>query len=114
MNILIIAALGAIFQELMYWYGKRHEIFENGITTNKRGVYIYLVIVIFVVVGSSAGTYIWFHDRQSPPPLIDVLVFGAAFPALFKVLAKGAVKTGSETKLGKFNESAQFVKKYLE
>jgi len=112
MEIFGVAALGALFQELMHWYSKRYEILEKGLNNTKVGWWLYLLIVLTMILASSAGTYIWFEERTNVP-LKDVMIIGAAFPALLKLAVKGAGTSGSNTQLGTNGTLRAAIKSYF-
>ena len=92
----LVAALGASLQELIYWYDLRRKMGDEGGKLAK--LPSYWLITALMIVGSAFGTAVWYVDSGTQSPRTYLLV-GAAFPLLLKkaVSAFGTspVKLGS-------------------
>lgn len=112
MSIFLAAAAGAIIQEILYWYGKRFEILKAKPKAQSNWI-SYAIITVLMVVASASGTFIWFEDRHGDILLRDAMLFGAAFPAIFKIGAKSYASSGSATKLGAKSNFTSALKSYF-
>ena len=99
----LIATLGSLFQELIYWFGLRAKL---DMKTNQKLLksWKYWLIVLLMALGSGLGTVIWFFDSLDSLALRDFFLVGAALPALFKV-GVSAAGAGSNPSLGETNQS---------
>lgn len=92
------AAFGAAMQEFGYWWQLRYRIEEAQYKAQLKSV-AYWVIVLIMILGSGIGTVFWYQDRVGASK--DYVVFGAAFPLIFKqfvgALADRAPTMGTET-----------------
>jgi hypothetical protein len=78
---IVVGTVGAIFQELLYWYNARAKLD----TEEYRGILCsrsYWLLVSLMAIGAGIAGYIWFYPDHEAPR--TYLLFGAAFPALFK------------------------------
>lgn len=93
--VIFTAAFGALLQELLFWYGARWTLGKAKYRGLLRSAG-YWMLVIAMAIGSGIACYLWFSpDFQASR---TNLLFGAAFPALFKK-AVGAF-ISKETRLG--------------
>lgn len=60
----------------------------------------YWTITVLMIVGSGVATVIWSNFDASMYELRDYLVFGAAFPLIFKKAVGTASKISPQMKLG--------------
>ena len=97
-----IATFGAFLQELVFWYDARTKL-SQAKYRNILSSFGYWFFGVLMMLGSGAGTWIWFDpDPQKPR---TYLLMGAAFPILFKKLV--AAFMSKETKLGITAETEQ-------
>jgi hypothetical protein len=95
MFVILTAAFGAVLQELLFWYSARYTLGQAKYRALLRSTG-YWVLLVAMAIGSGLACYLWFSpDLQAPR---TNLLFGAAFPALFKK-AVGAF-ISKETHLG--------------
>ncbi len=91
-----VAAFGAGFQELLYWYELREKLHHKKYDELMKSRRYWIAIALWVIA-CGFGTVLWFHpDGQ---PLRTYMVAGAAFPALLK-RAAGAYAAKKPTTLG--------------
>jgi hypothetical protein len=77
----VVGTFGAILQELLFWYNARTKLDTEeyrAILASTR----YWIVLMAMVVGSGIASYLWF--RPTAQEARTYLLFGAAFPALFK------------------------------
>jgi hypothetical protein len=89
------ACFGACLQELVYWYDAKTKLSQKKYQKLLHSV-SYWIICVFMILGSGYGTWLWFYPESQS--LRTYLLFGAAFPVLFKKLVSAFVSR--ETKLG--------------
>lgn len=93
------AFTGAVIQELAWWYELRHELQHDKYATLMRSP-AYWVVVALMIAGSTAGPIILHWDTLHSYSSGDFMVFGAAFPLIFKQLTGGAARQTRKTRLG--------------
>lgn len=85
------AAFGACSQELSWWYELRHKLHlkeYNRLLTSKG----YWVLVVAMILASSVGTVLLHSGRLAAYTAADFMIFGAAFPLIFKQLTGNAAR----------------------
>jgi hypothetical protein len=96
-----IGTFGAILQELLVWYNARKKLE----TEEYRALFAstkYWTVVTAMAIGAGIAAWVWFYPDQQAPR--SYLLFGAAFPVLFKkavdafIPAKTALGQGPEDK----------------
>jgi hypothetical protein len=91
-----IGTIGAILQELLFWYNAKAKL-----DTAEYGAILkslrYWSVVIAMCVGSGIASYFWFSPEQQTAR--TYLLFGAAFPVLFKKAVDAFISAGP-TQLG--------------
>jgi hypothetical protein len=103
----VAALLGAAAQELMWWYEIRHEIdAERYRRLIRSGAY--WAVVVATMLLSTGGTLFMNWDRLSVVRHSDFLIFGAAFPLIFKQLVGSAGRRMKTSKLGVASELASY------
>lgn len=95
---LVFAGLGALLQELLHWYGLRHQLRSAAYSKLLRSG-IYWLITIAVIAVTPVAVVVWFSDRAELLSPGDFLILGAAFPTLFKTVVARVGESG-EPKLG--------------
>jgi hypothetical protein len=97
------ALFGAAFQELIYWYDLRDRL-----TTRKYQLLLtsptYWIISMLMMFGSAAGCILWKWPDLSHYTPFDWVIFGAAFPLIFKGVVRGVGITAKRQHLGRPNE----------
>jgi hypothetical protein len=96
-RLVLAAFIGAVLQELVYWYDIRAKLS----TTHYRQLiksHAYWIITGLMIASSTAGTWIWYSGQASSPR--DYLVTGAAFPLLFKKAISAIGTNRGRLKLG--------------
>jgi hypothetical protein len=76
-----VGTFGAILQELLFWYNAKTKLG----TDEYRNILHspgYWIISILMAIGSGIASYLWF--RPSIEEARTYVLFGAAFPVLFK------------------------------
>jgi uncharacterized BrkB/YihY/UPF0761 family membrane protein len=76
-----VGTFGAILQELLFWYNAKTKLETKeykDILTSKS----YWIVVSAMAIGSGIASYFWFLPEHQTAR--TYLLFGAAFPALFK------------------------------
>ena len=76
-----VGTFGAVLQELLFWYNAKTKLDTEeykAILTSTR----YWIVVTAMAIGSGIAAYIWFTPEQQAAR--TYLLFGAAFPVLFK------------------------------
>jgi hypothetical protein len=101
MFVILTAGFGAILQELLFWYNARFTLGQAKYRALLRSPG-YWVLVLAMAIGSGFACYLWFSPNLQAPR--TNLLFGAAFPALFKK-AVGAF-VSKETHLGRAEEAS--------
>jgi len=95
-----VGTFGAILQELLFWYNARTKL-ESGeyraILTSPR----YWIVVAAMAVGSGIAAYLWFSPSAQEGR--TYLLFGAAFPVLFKKAVDAFIP--AQTQLGAKEET---------
>jgi hypothetical protein len=94
------AFLGAVLQELLYWWQLRYSLDDAKLQALLRSRQ-YWIIVGLMVAGSTLGTVYWFWSEKVGPK--DYLLVGAAFPMLFKSAVSTTVD--SRKRLGQPNST---------
>ncbi len=89
------ACFGACLQELVHWYDAKTKLSEKKYQKLLHSA-TYWIICILMIIGSGFGTWVWFYPESQS--LRTYLLFGAAFPLLFKKLV--SLFVSRETKLG--------------
>lgn len=93
-HLFAVATFGAALQELAHWYELRAVPDVPNATPSSRSIEYWLV-TLMMIAGSGAGTTVWLSGEQSQAvDARDALVFGAAFPALFKQAVRAAGSAG--------------------
>jgi hypothetical protein len=76
-----VGTFGAVLQELLFWYNAKDKLesqeYRAIIASAK-----YWIVVSAMAVGSGIAAYLWFSPDQQAAR--TYLLFGAAFPVLFK------------------------------
>lgn len=78
---ILIGMFGAVLQELLFWYNLKAKL-ESAPYRELLTSPAYWGIVLAMIVGSGIASYVWFAPEQQTPR--TYLLFGAAFPVLFK------------------------------
>jgi hypothetical protein len=103
---ILVGTFGAVLQELLFWYNAKTKL----ATEEYRAILTspgYWIIVTAMAIGSGISAYIWFSpDMQAAR---TYLLFGAAFPVLFKKAVEAFIPT--QTKLGAEREGKKPSKK---
>ncbi|MHA7212241.1 hypothetical protein ACX83E_00095 [Burkholderia pseudomallei] len=99
-HVFLPAALGAAMQETVYWWQLRFKLNQKKYRDQMRSP-IYWALVLVMIFGSATGTVFWFGDHAGVAR--DYLVFGAAFPLIFKHAADAA--SDARRKLGPKSET---------
>jgi hypothetical protein len=76
-----VGTFGAVLQELLFWYNAKNKLESQeyrAILASAK----YWIVVSAMAVGSGIAAYIWFSPDQQAAR--TYLLFGAAFPVLFK------------------------------
>ena len=97
---ILIAAFGALVQEIIHLYDLRKTLGEETSTFLKSWKYWAITLVMIVVSG--IGTWVLYHETLNNDDLnIKSVVFtlGAAFPLIFKKTVGGFVERGGTTPL---------------
>ncbi len=94
-NNIAIGAFGAILQELLFWYNAKTKL-DTEEYRSILGSARYWIIVIAMVIASGIASYVWFSPEQQAAR--TYLLFGAAFPVLFKKAVDAFIPT--QTHLG--------------
>jgi hypothetical protein len=89
------ACFGACLQELMHWHEAKTKLSESKYKKLLHSA-SYWIICTLMVLGSGFGTWVWYYPESQS--LRTYLLFGAAFPLLFKKLV--SLFVSKETKLG--------------
>ncbi|HYD14803.1 MAG TPA: hypothetical protein VEA77_00240, partial [Hyphomicrobium sp.] len=84
------AALGAVVQELLYWYNLRHSLDERKYRTLVRSPGYWLIMTTWVVASGILSLIL-----LDAPSSRDAFVFGIALPLLIKQI--GQAQTGQVT-----------------
>jgi hypothetical protein len=95
-----VGTFGAILQELLFWYNARYKLGTEeyrAILTSAR----YWIVVTAMAIGSGIAAYVWFSPDQQAAR--TYLLFGAAFPVLFKKAVDAFIP--AQTHLGIDKES---------
>lgn len=98
-TVFLVAAFGSSLQELSYWYDARARLALKKYQAMLRSS-TYWIITMLMIVGSGAATLIWINLDPSMYELRDYLLFGAAFPLIFKKAVGTAAKAKAQVKLG--------------
>jgi hypothetical protein len=93
------AFTGALIQELGWWYEIRHDLSAAKYKSllHSPG---YWIIVMLMVAASTIGPLIFHWGKLSSYGTGDFLIFGAAFPLIFKQLAGNAGRQVRKKQLG--------------
>jgi hypothetical protein len=110
---LSLGMLGSLLQELLHWYRLRFELSDEKyrrVLSSAR----YWIITGLMIVGSGVCTAIWFGDvKFDKVGSKDLLIFGAAFPLIFKkVVEVVESKEDAKTRLGA-NDISSIFKTYI-
>src|SRR3954470_18797602 len=91
MRIFLVAAPGALFQEIIH-----HAALHNTLTAPRYKKLVrdvpYYVIATLMVITSGAIIALAYSDAQDRPGTFELLVLGAAAPSLFKNAVSATVK----------------------
>ena len=77
-----VGAFGAAVQEGLYWWNVRKKLDDQEIQKIKAHFGAYILIVLAMIFCSGVAGYLWF--RPAHETARTYLLFGAAFPVLFK------------------------------
>jgi hypothetical protein len=97
-TIFFSAALGSSFQEILHWYEKRFEISISDAKIAQ--IFTYLIVTILMILGCAYGTDIWMSSSDAKYSPRDAMVFGAAFPLIFKKAVQAAAAERPRLQLG--------------
>jgi hypothetical protein len=104
-----VGTFGAILQELLFWYNAKTKLDTDeyrAILASPR----YWIVVTAMAIGSGVATYLWFSP--STQEARTYLLFGAAFPVLFKKAVDAFIP--AQTHLGASEEAKQkILRKYF-
>jgi hypothetical protein len=100
------AALGALLQEILWWWSLRRSLEEAKYEKLLRSKPYWAVTALFVLI-SGAVALVWFQGKQGTP-WKDALIFGAFLPLVIKQAGKGA---GAD--LGSDQEDKVTLRNYL-
>jgi hypothetical protein len=96
---LFVAVFGAVLQELSYWYQLRGRLDEPAFSNLIKSK-AYWIITSCMIIASPIGVAIWIGDEVDSYKLRDALLFGAAFPMVFRSGVSNVASIGSGPKLG--------------
>lgn len=96
---ILCALTGAILQELSHWYQLRAKLSEKQYQKlmDSRA---YWIVTAIMVLATPLGVLIWYHDSLVSQQPRDFLVYGAAFPLIFKSGVAAATATNNQVVLG--------------
>jgi hypothetical protein len=95
-----VGTFGAILQELLFWHNAKTKLG----TEEYRAILAspgYWIVVAAMAIGSGVASYLWFSNDQQAAR--TYLIFGAAFPVLFKKAVDAFIPT--QTQLGAKEEA---------
>jgi hypothetical protein len=101
---IVVGTFGAVLQELLFWYNARTKLDTEeyrAILASPR----YWIVVTAMAIGSGIASFMWFAPDQQVGR--TYLLFGAAFPVLFKKAVDAFVP--AQTKLGANEETKKRV-----
>lgn len=104
---LLVVALGAALHEIIHWYGLRQKLHLKKNQKILRSP-LYWCITAGMILVTPIAVILWFSETLDVLPYRDLLIFGAAFPALFKSVADKVASSGS-VKLGQTERSEESV-----
>ena len=107
---LVFAGIGALLQELLHWYGLRHQLREAAYSSLLRSK-AYWFITIAVILVTPIAVVVWFSERTEALSPGDFLILGAAFPTLFKTVVARIGESG-DTKLGHVDGGTESVRRH--
>jgi hypothetical protein len=106
-----VGMFGAILQELLYWYNARTKLDSEESRTILRSAGYWLV-VIAMAIGAGVASYLWFKPNQQAAR--TYLLFGAAFPVLFKKAVDAFIPNQTHLGLTKETKVEQAKKQALQ
>jgi hypothetical protein len=92
---ILIAAFGALLQEVLFWYDARTKLSSTKYRTLLKSVG-YWVVTLSMICASGVGSWLWFAPQIESTR--TYLLLGAAFPIVFRKVVAAFIPKA--TKLG--------------
>lgn len=102
-SLLAASLLGSTLQEVIHLNEIKHKLSNEEIAVLLRSM-IYWLISFAVVVLSGVGAYIWAIHKYHDFSVVEYMIFGAAFPILFKKAVKMLADNEGRPNLGQLSK----------